>query len=158
MHPAGLSVFVREVLTAGLFWLICALVILSLLLHECIVRWWATKGDDVPTSLNSLSISTIVPFVRNRHDFLNWGFRSTGETVFRFRLLNVRRFPRTLRLSCSHVGSVQKPVVAVSGESGRSTFLTAKGLDIQPGFKDLLGGVRLSSSPVAVMSLTAAAP
>ena len=36
----------------------------------------------------------------------------------------------------------QKQVVAVSGESGRSTFLTAKGFDIHPGFKDLLGGVR----------------
>lgn len=32
-------------------------------------------------------------------------------------------------------------MVAVSGESGRSTFLTAKGFDIHPGFKDLLGGV-----------------
>jgi len=32
-------------------------------------------------------------------------------------------------------------VVAVSGESGRSAFLTAKGFDIQPGFKDLLGGI-----------------
>lgn len=35
----------------------------------------------------------------------------------------------------------QKQVVAVSGESARSTFLTAKGFDIHPGFKDLLGGV-----------------
>ena len=96
MHPAGLSVFVREVLTARLFWLICALVILSLLLYERAIRWWTTKGDDMPTSLDSLSISTIVPFVRNRYDFLNWGFQSTGETVFRFRLLNVRHFPPVL--------------------------------------------------------------
>jgi len=96
MHPAGLSVFVREVLTPGLLWLICALAILSLLLYECAVRWWAIGGADMPTSLNSLSISTIVPFVRNRYDFLNRGFQSTGETVFRFRLLNVRRSPRTV--------------------------------------------------------------
>jgi hypothetical protein len=41
----------------------------------------------------------------------------------------------------SHTLLQQKPVVAVSGESGRSTFLTAKGFDIHPGFKDLLGGV-----------------
>jgi len=47
-------------------------------------------------------------------------------------------------------------VVAVSGESGRSTFLTAKGFDIHPGFKDLLGGVSLFSSSVPVMLLIAA--
>ena len=39
-------------------------------------------------------------------------------------------------------------MVAVSGESGRSMFLTAKGFDIQPGFKDLLGGVRLLVHPL----------
>ena len=88
--------FLREVITAGLFWLICALAILLLLLYECAVRWWVTKGDDIPTSLKTLPIFTIVPFVRNRYDFLNWGFQSTGETVFRFRLLNVRRSPRTV--------------------------------------------------------------
>ena len=49
-------------------------------------------------------------------------------------------------------------MVAVSGESGRSTFLTAKGFDIQPGFKDLLGGVRLFSPSVAAMPLITAAP
>jgi len=47
-------------------------------------------------------------------------------------------------------------VVAVSGESGRSTFLTAKGFDIHPGFKDLLGGVSLFSSPVAALLLISA--
>ena len=90
MHPAGLSVFDREVLTKGLFWQICVLVILLLLLCEYAVRWWTTERDDMPVSLNSLSISTIVPFVRNRYDFLNHGFQNTGQTVFRFQLLNVR--------------------------------------------------------------------
>ena len=90
MNPAGLSVFIREVLTTGLFWQICVLVILLLLLCEYAVRWWTTNGADMPTPLNSLSISNIVPFVRNRYDFLNWGFQKTGETVFGFRLLNVR--------------------------------------------------------------------
>ena len=88
--------FVREVLTTGLFWQICVLLILLLLLCEYAVRWWTTKWDDMPTALNSLSISTIVPFVRNRYDFLNWGFQSTRETVFRFRLLNVRHALYTL--------------------------------------------------------------
>jgi sterol 14-demethylase len=92
MHPAGLSVFVREVLTTGLFWQICVLVIILLLVCEYAVRWWTAKTDDMPTSLNGLSISTIVPFVRNRYDFLNWGFQNTGETVFRFRLFTVRHF------------------------------------------------------------------
>ena len=95
----------------------------------------------MPVSLNSLSISNIVPFVRNRYHFLSWGFQSTGQTVFRFRLLNVRH----VRCAFPYVAYTlprQKRVVAVSGESGRSTFLTAKGFDIHPGFKDLLGGVR----------------
>jgi hypothetical protein len=61
-----------------------------LLLCEYAVHRWTTKRDDMPSSLNSLSISNIVPFVRNRYDFLNWGFQSTGETVFQFRLLTVR--------------------------------------------------------------------
>ena len=96
MHPAGLSVFVQEVLTTRLFWQICVLVILLLLLCEYALLWWTAKRGDMPTSLNSLSISTIIPFVRDRYDFLNWGFQNTGETVFRFRLLNVRHFLRTL--------------------------------------------------------------
>ena len=98
MHLAGLSVFVREVLpvlTTGPFWQICVLVILSLLLCVHVVRRWTTKGDDMPVSLSTPSISAIVPFVRSRYDFLNRGFQSTGETVFRFRLFGVRHSPRT---------------------------------------------------------------
>ena len=106
MHPAGLSVFVLEVPTTGLFWQICVLLILLLLLCDYAVRWWTAKRDDMPASLSSLSISTIVPFVRNRYDFLNRGFQSTGETLFRFRLLNVRHtLPTSLR--CSHVVSIE---------------------------------------------------
>lgn len=95
MHPVGLSVFVREVLTTGRFWQIGVLLILLLVACEYAVRWWTTKRDDTPVSLNSLSISTIAPFVRNRYDFLNWGFQSTGESVFRFRLLNVHHILST---------------------------------------------------------------
>lgn len=106
MHPAGLLVFVREVLTTGLFWQIAILLIIFLFLCEYVVHWWTTKGDDIPASLNSLSISTLVPFVRNRYDFLNWGFQSTGETVFQFRLLNVRHtMHRWLR--CPHVAPIE---------------------------------------------------
>ena len=109
MHSAGLLVLVQEaltVLTAVPFWQICILVVLLLVLGVHVVRRWAsTRGDDMPISLNSPSISSIVPFVRNRYDFLNWGFHSTGETVFRFRLFHVRHFPHhTHWLACrSHV-------------------------------------------------------
>ena len=106
MHPAGLSVFVQEVLTTGLFWQICFLLILLLLVREYAVHWWTTRRGDMPASLSSLSISTIVPFVRNRYDFLNRGFQNTGETVFRFRLLNVRHILRT-SLRCPHVASIE---------------------------------------------------
>ena len=106
MHPTGLSVFVRDVLTTGLFWQICVLFILLLLPCQYAVRWWTTNKDDMPASLNSLSISTIAPFVRNRYDFLNRGFQSTGEAVFRFRLLNVRHILCT-SLRCPHVASIE---------------------------------------------------
>ena len=60
----------------------------------------------MPASLGSFSVSTIVPFVRNRYDFLNWGFQTTGESVFQFRLLNVRRILST-QLCYPHVASTE---------------------------------------------------
>jgi len=106
MHPAGLLVFVREVFTTRLFWQICVLFIPLLFLCDYAVLWWTAKRDNTPASLGSLSISTIVPFVRNRYDFLNWGFQTTGEPVFQFRLLNVRHVLST-PLRCPHVASTE---------------------------------------------------
>lgn len=96
VYSAGLSVYVREVLSTGIFWQIYVPIYLLLLLGVYNARRWMTKPDDMPAPLIKLSILNIVPFVRSRYDFLNWGFQSTGKTVFRFRLFNVGHLPCTL--------------------------------------------------------------
>lgn len=96
IYSAGLLVYVREVLSTGLFWQIYVPAYLLLLLGWYTIRRWMIKPDDMPAPLNKLSILSIVPFVRSRYDFLNWGFQSTGQTVFRFRLLDVGPLLRLL--------------------------------------------------------------
>ena len=89
IYLAGLWVFVREVISAQIFWQTCFLVPPLLLLCGYVVYRWQTNEGELPMPLNTSSISTIVPFVRRRYDFLNGGFQSTGETTFKFRLLEV---------------------------------------------------------------------
>ena len=96
INPAGLSVYVKEVLPTGHFWQICVSANALLLLGGYIIRSWVHKRDDMPMSLNKLSIFNMVAFVRHRYDFLNRGFQNTGETVFRFRLFNVGHVQHTL--------------------------------------------------------------
>jgi hypothetical protein len=45
--------------------------------------------DDAPVTLPGSSLLAIYPFFRQRYDFLNRGFRLTGQSVFQFQLLNV---------------------------------------------------------------------
>ena len=51
------------------------------------------ESVDAPKFLPGYSIFHIVPFFRQRHDFLNWGFQATGQNVFQFKLLLVHAFP-----------------------------------------------------------------
>jgi sterol 14-demethylase len=46
-------------------------------------------GVEVPKSLPGLPFLSIVPFFRQRYDFLNWGFQITGQSTFQFQLMNV---------------------------------------------------------------------
>lgn len=39
--------------------------------------------------LPASALSTIVPFFRQRFDFLNEGFRATSQSIFQFRLFHV---------------------------------------------------------------------
>ncbi|ETW77953.1 cytochrome P450 monooxygenase 90 [Heterobasidion irregulare TC 32-1] len=78
--------------------------------------------EDAPVSLPGYRLSSIIPFFRQRYDFLNWGFRFTEEPIFQFSLL-------------------RNPVVVVSGERGRKDFFNAKGLDLQEGFRVLSGAL-----------------
>jgi hypothetical protein len=46
-------------------------------------------GLQAPTSLPGLPFLSIVPFFRQRYDFLNWGFHVTGDSNFQFQLMSV---------------------------------------------------------------------
>ncbi|KAJ7806928.1 cytochrome P450 [Mycena olivaceomarginata] len=57
-----------------------------------------------------------------RYDFLNWGFRVTGQSTFQFKLMN-------------------NTVIVLSGASARQAFFYSKGFDLTEGFKILSGAI-----------------
>ncbi|KAF8916504.1 cytochrome P450 [Mucidula mucida] len=81
-----------------------------------------SKKEDAPISLPGISLLAIVPFFRQRFDFINWGFQATGRSIYQFKLL-------------------RNTVIIVSGESARSDFFTAKHFDLTEGFKILSGAI-----------------
>lgn len=52
-----------------------------------------SKKEDAPISLPGISLLAIVPFFRQRFDFINWGFQATGRSIYQFKLLRVSSFP-----------------------------------------------------------------
>ncbi|KAJ7185501.1 cytochrome P450 [Mycena filopes] len=78
--------------------------------------------DEAPTSLPGPGFLSIVPFFRQRHDFLNWGFHVTGQSTFQFQLMG-------------------NNVIVLSGASARRAFFYAKGFDLTEGFKILSGAI-----------------
>ncbi|KAJ7741414.1 cytochrome P450 [Mycena maculata] len=82
------------------------------------------KEDELeaPKSLPGLQFLSIIPFFRQRHDFLNWGFHVTGQSMFQFKLM-------------SHT------VIVLSGTPARRAFFYAKGFDLTEGFKILSGAI-----------------
>ncbi|KAJ7754512.1 cytochrome P450 [Mycena metata] len=79
-------------------------------------------GDEAPKSLPGPAFLSIVPFFRQRYDFLNWGFHITGQSTFQFQLMS-------------------NTVIVVSGASARRAFFYAKGFDLTEGFKILSGAI-----------------
>ncbi|KAF8190379.1 cytochrome P450 [Mycena galopus ATCC 62051] len=79
-------------------------------------------GDGAPKSLPGPPFLSIIPFFRQRHDFLNWGFHITGQSTFQFQLMN-------------------NTVIVLSGASARRAFFHAKGFDLTEGFKILSGAI-----------------
>lgn len=47
------------------------------------------EGPDSPKALPGCSLFHVIPFFRQRYDFLNWGFHATGQNTFQFQLLRV---------------------------------------------------------------------
>ncbi|TFK49075.1 cytochrome P450 [Heliocybe sulcata] len=123
MYPVGIPCLLDAFLSSSCsLQLAIFLVAVFLVLALSTSVFAARPKDCEPAHLPEHSLFTIVPFFRKRYDFLNWGFRATGQSLFQFQLF-------------------RHTVVAVSGETGRKAFLTAKGLDLNEGFKVLSGAI-----------------
>jgi hypothetical protein len=102
MYSIGLPAAIEAFHTAD--WpslILIAICILVLILGIC--KTVATEDYDdhshEPTVLPSSSFSTIRAFYNRRFDFLQWGFRVTGSSVYQFNLLQVN----TLFLDVVHI-------------------------------------------------------
>ncbi|KAF8462100.1 cytochrome P450 [Russula ochroleuca] len=123
MHPFGLIAllqFLWEHEIPSLF----VLVALGLLLSVVFLCYRNQTCQDAPATLPHFTLSHIASFMKQRHDFLAWGFKVTNQRLFQFRLL-------------------RNNVVVVSGEQGRKDFFNAKGLDIHEAFAILTGDLPL---------------
>ncbi|KAG9313414.1 cytochrome P450 [Chiua virens] len=102
-------------------------VILALLiLFVLLVFGHGSSKDDLsaqtPVYLPGSHLLAIAPFFRRRFDFLNDGFRKTGEKLFQFHML-------------------RETVIVVSGESARKAFFANRAFDLTEGFKVLSGAI-----------------
>ncbi|KJA23068.1 hypothetical protein HYPSUDRAFT_138141 [Hypholoma sublateritium FD-334 SS-4] len=120
-YSVGLQSAATAFLSAG-FATQFTLAVIAFLAIVLITSSLQKEGPDAPKFLPGFSLFHIIPFFRQRYDFLNWGFQATGQNVFQFQLL-------------------KNTVIVVSGESARETFFTAKGLDLTEGFKILSGAI-----------------
>lgn len=77
-------------------------VLALLILFTLLVLGHGSSKDDLsaqtPVYLPGSHLLAIAPFFRRRFDFLNDGFRKTGEKLFQFNMLRVRP-PPTFRTS-----------------------------------------------------------
>ncbi|KAF9234271.1 cytochrome P450 [Melanogaster broomeanus] len=78
--------------------------------------------NQTPVFLPGSQLLAIVPFFQRRFEFLNDGFRKTGQTLFQFNML-------------------QETVIVVSGETGRKAFFSNRHFDLTEGFKVLSGAI-----------------
>lgn len=72
-------------------------VLALLILFALLVFGHGSSKDDLsahaPVYLPGSHLLAIAPFFRRRFDFLNDGFRKTGEKLFQFNMLRVRALP-----------------------------------------------------------------
>lgn len=60
-------------------------------------------GSHSPVFLPGSHLLAIAPFFQRRFEFLNDGFRKTGQTLFQFNMLRVR--PHCIGLPTSHIST-----------------------------------------------------
>ncbi|KAH7886943.1 cytochrome P450 [Phlebopus sp. FC_14] len=77
---------------------------------------------NLPVFLPGSHLLAIVPFFQRRFEFLNDGFRKTGQALFQFNMLH-------------------DTVIVVSGEAGRKAFFANRSFDLTEGFKLLSGAI-----------------
>jgi hypothetical protein len=90
-YCVGLETAANAILSAGLPTIFLLAVVIFLLIVLALSSLQSEPAD-APTPLPCFSIFAIVPFFRQRYDFLNWGFHATGKSIFQFNLLRVRLF------------------------------------------------------------------
>ncbi|KAJ7598870.1 cytochrome P450 [Mycena floridula] len=120
-YSVGLQTASTAILSASFSTQFTTAVVIFLLI-VLITSSFQKHRDDAAVSLPGCSLFHIIPFFRRRFDFLLWGFKATGQSVYQFKLL-------------------RNTVIVVSGESARKTFFSAKGLDLTEGFKILSGAI-----------------
>jgi hypothetical protein len=88
-YTIGLHAAVAALLHGGLLMQFSSAVVILLFIYVVATSRDSYKRTDAPVSLPGSSLFYIYPFFRRKFDFLNWGFRVTGEKAFQFKLLNV---------------------------------------------------------------------
>jgi hypothetical protein len=99
--------------------------------------------DGAPVFLPGSHLLAITPFFRRRFEFLNDGFRKTGQTLFQFNMLRVSVIVAHLLQRPLTTILTQETVIVVSGESARKSFFANKHFDLTEGFKMLSGAVSI---------------
>ncbi|KAJ6495285.1 cytochrome P450 [Mycena sanguinolenta] len=120
-YTVGLHSAAAAFLSAGFATQFSVAVVICLVI-VLVTAYHVEDGDEAPQSLPGPPFLSIVPFFRQRYDFLNWGFHVTGQSTWQFQLMN-------------------NTVIVLSGASARRAFFNAKGFDLTEGFKILSGAI-----------------
>jgi hypothetical protein len=106
-----------------------------------IFTYFTKARKDANTNITQLGGSSLLaawPFFDKRSDFLWSNFRTTGQNIFRFRVLQAS----CICLAEASQTNVNRKhhVVAMHGEEARKVFFGDKGLDMGEGYRLLMGG------------------
>lgn len=127
MYTVGLQsaadAFLLSSLQVQVFLALCILFVLLLFGLDANSAQTASHS---PVFLPGSNLLAIAPFFQRRFEFLNDGFRKTGQSLFQFNML-------------------RETVIVVSGETGRKAFFSNRAFDLTEGFKVLSGAIPVLS-------------
>lgn len=90
MYTIGLWPAVSAFLSSGWAAQVTVSVIILVVILSLCSTLLRTESPETPPRLPVSSLLSIAPFFHKRFDFLDWGFRLTGQPAFQFNLLWVR--------------------------------------------------------------------